>query len=283
MAFHVLTIDEFVDQNPHLFRRLHYHDGVWWDEVYPGLVQPALKYQELIPGARRPAFQHRILGYRHLLPAGQIGHYSTDYMVLEGDRLREFSLQHLPKGRRNIVRRGLKNCHIADIDDLEPWLEQARLVCVSHAERGSDTRSTFHSRPSFFIDQAEVWRAQMRRDFAHQGRRWLGAWYQGQLVAYLVVLRVGDIAILDKHKSHTDYLQHFTADALYYTFLEWLAGDETCRRVYNSSPQRAGLDHFKQQFLFEPLKVPMYLSRPWLFHGANTVMRLLQRSQKGQS
>lgn len=257
-----LTEREYVEQNPQLFRHLHFHDGVWWDQVYPGYARPAFKFRTLVPGAARPARAQALFGYSHFVPETGMGNASAAYMVLEGDDLRDFGMPRLDSKKRNQVRKGQKCCEVRTISDLEGCLEDAREVCVSHSLRGASSRKAYHVSHTFFIDQADTWRAQMRRDFAGGGRQWFGAWHAGRLIAYLVTLQVESVLLVEKMKLHSDYLSLCPSDALYFHVLSQFAQDPSCLRIFNSSPQRPGLDRFKEQFLFKATPVPLYVSNP---------------------
>jgi len=269
-----LTEQEYVEENPQFFRRLHVHDGIWWDQIYPGYARPAFKFQELVPKTARPARSESWLGYSHCVPAVDMGNAAVPYMVLEGEDLREFSLARLGTLKRNRVRKGLKHCEVKEVPELESCLEEAREVCASHSLRGAATRHAHHVSPSFFTEQAETWRKQMRRDFACRGRSWFGAWREGRLVGYVATLRVNDVVLIEKVKLHTEFLPFCPSDALYFHVLSDAAQDKTCRRIFNSAPQRPGLDRFKELFFFKPTPIPLYVSNPVLYRCAMRAMAL---------
>lgn len=269
-----LTEQEYVEKNPHFFRRLHVHDGIWWDQIYPGYARPAFKFQAVAPMSARPSRLKSFLGYGHCVPDIRMANHTLDYMVLEGDLLRGFGLDRLDSKKRNQVRKGLKCCEVKELDQLEPYLEDAREICISHSIRGLSSRESYHVSTNFFVDQVDTWYAQMRRDFMNNGRRWFGAWYEDRLIAYLVTLQVGHNLIIEKHKLHTDYLKFCPSDALYFRVLEQAAKDESCQRIFNSTPQRAGLDRFKEQFLFKATPIPFYLSNPVAYRLAMRAMKI---------
>ncbi len=269
-----LSEQEYVEQNPQLFRRLHFHDGVWWDQIYPGFARPAFKFRALVPRTVRPARSQSWLGYSHFVSETGQGNGAVRYMVLAGDDLRDFGMARLDSKKRNQVRKGLKCCEVRDMSDLESCLEDAREVCVSHAQRGASSRKAFHASPDFFRNQADTWRMQMRRDFAGGGRSWYGAWHEGRLIAYLVTLQVEDTVLVEKMKLHTDFLAFCPSDALYFHVLSRIAQDSACLRVINSSPQRPGLDRFKEQFLFKATPLPQYVSNPAAYRLAMRAMAL---------
>lgn len=269
-----LTEQEYVDENRRQFRRLHQRDGVWWTQIYPGFCRPAFKFRSVVPGTAKPLRSQALLGYSHFVPEMGMGNDAVRYMVLEGDDLRGFGMARLDSKKRNQVRKGLKCCEVRTISDLEGCLEDAREVCVSHSLRGAASRKAYHVSHTFFIDQADTWRAQMRRDFASGGRQWFGAWHEGRLIAYLVTLQVESVLLIEKMKLHSDYLALGPSDALYFHVLSQLAQDASCLRIINSSPQRPGLDRFKEQFLFKATPIPQYVSNPATYRLAMRAMAL---------
>ena len=272
-----LSEQEYVEQNPQFFRRLHQHDGIWWDQIYPGYARPAFKFKALAPKTARPAWSEAWLGYSHCVAEPGWGNAAVPYMVLEGENLREFNLARLGTLKRNRVRKGLKQCEVKEVSDLESCLEEAREVCASHSMRGAATRHAHHVSPSFFIEQAETWRKQMRRDFACRGRSWFGAWREGRLVGYVATLRVEDVLLIEKVKLHTEFLPFCPSDALYFHVLSDAAGDVACRRIFNSAPQRPGLDRFKELFFFKPTPIPLYVSNPVFYRLAMRTMALREK------
>lgn len=272
-----LSEQEYVEQNPQYFRRLHVHDGIWWDQIYPGYARPAFKFRSMAPKTARPAWAKSWLGYSHCVPDTEMGNAVVRYMVLEGEDLRAFSLARLGTLKRNRVRKGCKHCEVKEVPDLESCLEEAREVCASHSLRGASTRHAHHVAPSFFTEQADTWRKQMRRDFACRGRSWFGAWHAGRLVGYIATLRVEDVLLIEKVKLHTEFLPQCPSDALYFYVLSEAARDETCRRIINSAPQRPGLDRFKELFFFKPTSLPLYVSNPVFYRLAMQAMALREK------
>ena len=80
--------------------------------------------------------------------------------------------------------------------------------------------------------------------------------------------------ILDKMKVHRDGLSLHASDALYFTALEHAAVNDTCHRIFNSPPQREGLDRFKMHYLFKPIPVPFYVSNLAIYRSAMRMARL---------
>ena len=167
-----------------------------------------------------------------------------------------------------------------NIEDLEACLEDARTVCISHSMRGASSRSSYHVEHTYFIDQADAWRAQMRRDFAGRGRQWFGAWRDERLIAYMVTLQVDNTMIIEKMKLHAEFMKYCPSDALYFRALEHAARHKSCLRIFNSTPQRPGLDRFKEQFLFKPTSIPIFVSNLRLYRMAMRAIALREQWMK---
>ena len=255
--------------------RIHENQTVWWKTKYPLFCEPAFEFRCFEPGAARPWSSESMLGYAHRVPAAGMSNRVIEYMVLEGDALRGFSLARLGQKKRNQVRQGLKYCQIAQMQTLTPWLEDLRQINISQAERLMND-STFDTPPGDYVKHAEAWRSRMETAFALPGRDWWGAFADGKLVAYLVTLRVENTLCIDTSKAHTEALKLRPNDALYWTVLEKAALDTECGRIMNSPVSRGTLDHFKKEFLFEKRPLYFYNSNPRL----RRVLGSLARARK---
>jgi hypothetical protein len=259
----MLTEADFVNQQQALGRRIHEHDGVFWEEVYPFYCKPAFVYKAFDPGTARPARLRSLLGYSHQVLTPGLGNRTVSFMVLDHAGLDGFGLMKLPPKKRNQVRRALEHCEVKPITDLEMVLERMREINLSQAIRqeqgaGSDVPSVRYTQ------EADAWRLQIRREFALQGREWWGAFVDSVLVAYLRTYQVDDIRIIQQVKSDTEYFKFHPVDALYYAVLSRAAADPTCHRIMNGDPRHESLNHFKEQFLFKAVEYPYYSSNVWL-------------------
>ena len=263
----MLTEAEFVEQQRSLGCRIHEHDGVFWEEVYPFYCKPAFIYKPFDRGEAKPARLRSLLGYSHQVRNPQQGNRSLSMMVLEREGFDGFCLQKLPSKKRNQVRRALEQCVIQPITDIEVNLERIREINVSQAmrhEHGAGAETPV----SRYTKEAEEWRAQMRREFAFEGREWWGAFVDGVLTAYLRTYQVEKIRVIQQAKADTASLKFHPMDALYFTVLSSAAADPTCQSIVNGDPKHASLNHFKEQFLFRAVEYPYYSSNAWLVETA---------------
>ena len=181
------------------------------------------------------------------------------FMVLEGTDLSDFSLSKFRSERRNKLKKAVRECLVRPIDNLEARLEEMRQINISQslrqaAKHGAETPS------GRYINGAEAWRTQIRREFSLPGREWWGSFVGGSLVAYMTTYEVEKVRIIEKTKSHTAALAHRPVDALYLTVISAAAAAGTCDRILNGSPQHVSLDRYKEEFCFKAVEYPYHSS-----------------------
>ena len=272
----MLSIHEFVDQQKLFGHRIHEHDGIYWEEIYPFYCKPAFPFTQFNPGDARPSAFRSLLGYSHHVNNFEDGNRWSPFMVLDRSRLDSFSLLQLPSKKRNQVRRALEHCLIKPILDIEFHLERIREINVSQSlrqEHGAGAETPVRR----YIYEADKWREQVRREFLLSGREWLGAFVDGVLVAYLRTYQVEKIKVIQQTKVDTAYFKFLPMDALYYTVLLYTAADNNCQRIVNGDPKHVSLNHFKEQFLFSAVEYPVYSSNAWVVETAKNLF--FQRSR----
>ena len=266
----MLTESQFVEQQRLLGHRIHEHDGVYWETVYPFYCKPAFVYKPLDRGVR-PARRRSLLGYDYQVRRPEHGNRSRSLMVLERAGLDGFNLQKLPSKKRNQVRRGLEHCGVQPLVDIEMHLERMLEINLSQAvrqENGAGAEASSHR----YRVAAEEWRQRTRREFALPGREWLGAFVDGVLAAYLRTHQVDGILIFYLTKADTAHLKSYPMDALYFTVLSKAAADPLCERIINGRPMHPSLNHFKEGFLFTTVEYPFYYSQAGLAEMAKRLM-----------
>ncbi|HPR69775.1 MAG TPA: hypothetical protein PLJ99_10845, partial [Kiritimatiellia bacterium] len=131
----MLTEAQYAEQQRRLGRRLHEHDGVWWEEIRRFYCKPAFVYKAFDRGSARPAPGRSWLGYSHPVPdAGQANRF-LPVMTLTRDRLDGFGLPALPQKKRNQVRRALERCEVRPLADVVSCLERLREINLSQVRR----------------------------------------------------------------------------------------------------------------------------------------------------
>ncbi len=268
----MLTEAEFVEQQRALGRRIHEHDGVFWEQAYPGYSRPAFVYKPFNRGAARPAWPHRLLGYSHQVPCADQANRRLPVMAMDRTELDGFTLMSLPQKKRNQVRRALKHCEFRRLDELEPWLERMRAINISQSERQAQGAGAPVA-AGRYIHEAEAWRAQIRREFALAKREWWGAFAEGELVAYLRSYQVESVRLIQQIKTHSDAYAHNAVDGLNFTLLERAAADPSCRQILYGEAMHPSLNRFKEQFLFRVVELPYYSSNARLMSLARKCLR----------
>jgi len=160
----------------------------------------------------------------------------------------DYSLrQRAPAMQRN-VRRALRELTIAPLTVAELLAHGARAFCDTRwrARLDDGTSSGFRRYFEGLLD--------------HPGRSFLGAWRNGELAAFLAIVRVDDWVEVGSF-SMTEMLRYRPNDALMYALLSTSLGDRSCRVVsYGLSsiePQTSavGLHRFKLKVGFQPFPV----------------------------
>ena len=273
----MLSIEQHAEQRRTSLRcRLHLSGGIWWEQKQPFYAKPAFEFQSFAPGAARPDRTMGFLVYSHQVPNPAMSNRLVDWMILQGDDLDQFSLARLRSEKRNQVRKGLKNCDVRLIPDIEPHLEQALQINAAQAERHAAT-GWFTRSPAYFARHAQAWRAETRRYFSLPGWQWWGAFAQGQLVAYMRTLQVADVMFIVSMKNHTELLKLGGSDAIYFTALEAASRSGTVARIVNGGPMRPSLDRFKEQFLFRRTSTPYFLAGASLLRLGKRLFQLKER------
>ena len=275
----MLTEAQYVEQQRALGRRIHEHDGVFWEEIHPFYCKPAFVYKAFACGAARPARWRSLLGYSHQVLRPEQANRSLPVMVLPRERLEGFGLPALPQKKRNNVRRALEHCEVRMIENIESVLERLRAINLSQAVR-HDQGAGSEVSAQRYTAEADAWRAQMRREAALAGREWWGAYVGGELAAYLRTFQVEDIRVIQQAKADTDYLKSYPMDAIYYNVLLAAAADPVCRLIVNGRPQHPSLNHYKEQFLFRADEFPYYSSHALLVELGKRALQLQKRFRR---
>ena len=259
----MLSALEFAEQQRFLGHKIHEHDGIFWEEVYPFYCKPAFIYTPLDHKKVRPSRYHSLLGYDHQVISSVQGNRLRAFMVMDRNLLDQYSLQKLSSKKRNQVRRGLERCVVEQITDIGLYLDRMLEINLSQAVRqekgaGAETPS------SRYTEAEDEWRRQMQQEFSLKGREWWGAFADGVLIAYLRTYLVDGIRLIEQTKADTVFLKSYPMDALYFTVLSEASSDPLCDSVVNGPPMHPSLNHFKEEFLFKAVEYPYYFTNPWL-------------------
>ncbi len=276
-----MTLDEYVQFQQKLGKRIHSSDGVWWERVHPFYCRPAYQFQTFRPKTAKPRFSRSALGYSHQVPTPEDGNRTMEWMILEGDDLAHFSLDRLKSEKRTRIRKGLKHCDIQLILDIEPHLENARQINITQASRLM-AKGNFPGLPATaYTERAKLWRDEFRRVFRESGCDWWGAFAEEQLVAYMLTQQVvGDLWV-HTVKSHTAFMGLCPSDALHYTVLESASRGGTCQRVIHGGRGAESLVRFKELYGFRVKAVPYFTARKGLWEMGRATSQVLRSLRTG--
>jgi len=273
----MLTEEQFVKQQIGLGRNIHRHDGVYWEQTHKFYCKPAFAYKSFRSGLFRPCPFKSLFGYTHQVSwdEREQANRTMSLMTIEGERLNQFELRNLPSRKRTYIRRFFRSHEIRLIDEIEPHIERVRKINLDQAQRQEGLGSP-ETPAKRYVEEAQFWRDQIRREFPLYGREWWGAFVNGNLAAYLRTYQVDGIRVIQHVKSHRDLLQHHPVDALYYHILKRSSEDGSCQKIINGAPLHASLNRFKEQFLFRDTKIPYFASRPWILNIGKMTARFMR-------
>lgn len=239
---------------------VHCHDGVWWVKQAPFYCKPIHEYRPFPPKSARPHPLKALVGFSHQVPDPAQATRFVRMNVLQGEDLRNFSLERIKSKRRNLVRMGMKQCRIEALTQSDALLEQMRQINIMQARKlesagggGSFLSSDYYDR------HAARWREETQSLFRHPGHRFIGAFVGDALAAYVNLVQIEDTWLFGAVKSSSEYLARRPVDALYFTALTMASQCGDCKRVVNGGgDERQGLAHFKGEFLLTPVSIPYF-------------------------
>lgn len=267
-----LTELEYVKQQISLGRRLHFHDGVWWEQQGPFYCRPAFRFKKIVPGTARPGMLRRWMPYSHAVPERKMANRMLTYYAITRPALTQYDVGLLGSNKRKAVRRGISRCDIRILraEELSRYKEDFREAVVSQAVR--QQQDGFGLPPSYYAAHFEEWWQATVRLFTLPGRDVWGAFVSGKLIAYYDVLRVEEVANFEVMKVNTDYYTCYPVDGLYHTMICAYRDDPRCEMILNGGPSKASLDAFKELHQFKLTDIPIYTQGAGLYGLATKLM-----------
>lgn len=267
-------------------REVHWHAGVWWVRTAPFYCKPVHEFQPFPAGTARPHPLKSPAGFSHQVPSVDGATRFVPWNILDGDVLRGFSMETLRSKRRNMVRKGLRDCRVGAMRPDDVTLEQMRQINISQARRhetGNDPGACLP--PDYYESHAAKWRGDMLALFGHDGHEFVGAFVDDRLVGYADVVRIAETWMFGAVKSSTEHLVHRPVDALYFTILCHAAASTGCERVINGggAGEAESLARFKAEYLFRSVEVPYHTTTILplgLIRGAKNVLRFLRPARE---
>lgn len=237
-------------------RRVHSHDGVWWEQVSRGFCKPVDRTREISPGKARPRLSESLLGFSHVVPSPDQANYDWNVMHMGQPGIEGFSLASIsPKRKQQKIKQALRTLTIQLIDRIDPWLGDMLAANVATAGR------TGHGKPAeYYTQNRDAWEKFMRTEFSLAGREWWGAFHEGRLIAYYYIYVIGRVLHVSAAKSNTEFLHLAPNDALVYTIVSHHSAQRDCDQIIYGdwSPETESLNDFKRRFGFEVRRLPVY-------------------------
>ena len=260
LASSFVSEEEFAAGEAALGKKVHLHDDVWWVQKSRFYCKPVHEFRCLRPGKVAPSLWESLLGYSHRVDSPEQQGHEMRWNIIQGEDLREFSLERLPGKKRNNIRQGLKNCHVKIVSHIEPLLPAMKAINVVQARRfdaQGDRRAYLAA--SYYEEKEPEWRRDMSKVFAHPGHTFVGAFVDEHLAAYIDLIQIEDTWMFGAVKSHDDFLERRPVDALYFATLSVAARNPYCARVVNGGgEERESLTRYKSQFLLMSTIVPYH-------------------------
>ena len=249
MVIEGLSVDELVAQDRSVEDSFHFHRGIWWREVRPFFYQPAFFLQPVDGHRSSPRRLKALLGYHHVVQEGQQANSCFKMLMLKD--VKSYSLDSIYLKARNAIRKAQRLLEVKRITEVNDLLTGGYEAYVSFRRR------TNWGRDKTNYDVFSHW---ITRAFRLEKRFFLGAYFEGKLIAYMTQHLVEGIAAVGLLISHSDYLRYRPNDLLLHTFLT------LCRRSpgvtmaqIGPASLRPSLDRFKMKFGFEAVSYPTYV------------------------
>jgi hypothetical protein len=174
-------------------------------------------------------------------------------MLLDNEKLKQYSIYTVCPSKRSRVRKGLKMVEIRRIEDIESVIEDVKNICISTRKR------TQHGKPENYYFTVE-WRQWIIREFSLPKREWWGAYYQNTLIAYIYAVPIDDTMFIYAAKSHTNFLDKCPNDALIFSFLNYCKDMPNCKQVIfgDGGPNAPSVNAFKEKLGFKEINLPIY-------------------------
>jgi hypothetical protein len=269
----MLTELEYVEQQRQLGRRIHQHDGIFWEQTYPFYCRPAFIYRAFDRGTAKPHALKSLLGYSHqIIDSNKATDYKT-FMEIDREELNGYSIEKLHPKKRNKVRQSLKFCEVKLIthmdEELMGRIRQINIEQSIRQEKGFGAETPVDR----YIKEKEQWIKQIKKDFALNGREWWGAYYEGILTAYMRTYQVDGIRVIEQTKLDSKYIDYKPMDGLYFSVINMAAKDLSCEKIMNGTPLHPSLNLFKEQFLFKQVTYPYFTSNYKLNQGIRKLLK----------
>jgi hypothetical protein len=227
--------------------RIHYSKGVWWQEAKPFFYLPVNTLRPINPIESNPKFWLSWGGYYHIVSDKSLGNGTI--VVNEINDPSGFSLNNLTKGTRYEIRKGLANLEIRQITNLERLVSEGYQLYLSWL-----TRNPYKKQPA---GEFRTWIIKM---FHHPYNLLLGAFYENQLVAFVIADAIENVGYFRYSYSHSAFNNFFPQSVLSYAYITICAQNKAIKKITNGfRSQKPSLDKFKSKFGYNYISYPAFI------------------------
>lgn len=196
----------------------------------------------------------RVFALRYSTP-GDAPQGCISYHVVRNNS--SYSLDNLDKRTRHNIRVGLNHCVVRPIS-LERLAKEGWLL-----EKDTEERQGRHSN---YTERAWHWRCTLAAEIP--GFEAWGAFCDGQLVASLLLVQIGDCCEFLSQQSHRDYIKYRINHALTYEVTRAVLQRPGIRSIFyslQSLDAPDSVDEFKFRMGYSPVPVRQHVCfHPWL-------------------
>jgi Acetyltransferase (GNAT) domain len=255
-----MTAEELVMADSAVEGRFHLSKGRWWREVKPFFYQPACFMTEAVPCQNAPKPWLALGGYYHIVPQGTPSNGSV--VVNEIANPANYPMEALPKKVRYNLRNGLAELRIGPVTDLTSLLTDGYRIYLAWERRTHNIRV---KRSRF-----EVFREWITKTYRHPHNLILGAYYETQLVAYVIGHAAEGVSYMTKSFTDPDFYHLSPSTTLTYTFVRVSGQTPTIRKACNGlRSTKDTLESYKLKLGFQHISYPAFIH---LRHGLRSIV-----------
>jgi len=230
MHWERMTIDEYAAFQRANGMKLTKVDSIWWAEVRPFFFRPLLPFAEINPKSKQYPLKSRIGGFKHVVPSGASANSHMNFFFF--DELQDYSLNKFSHDRRNIIRRGLKNFSVRQINDVSEFVNDVYDIYVSFYHRTKYSYQKKRLNKKYFSSWAKTL-------FEYPKILISGVYHHDKLSAvnlsYFIEETIIDATFFSDTQSRklqvTDFIVHIIREA---------AASSNAKNIFMGSPQVKG-------------------------------------------
>lgn len=268
-----MTECEYAAQLQSLGKKVHFHDGIWWQRVRRGYCRPIWRSRCFSSKTARPSLFEAFLGYSHGTVLEDQNKSPYKVMQRELGRSEKFSIETFSSNRRSKIRRGLKRLDVKLVTDIKPYLSRMMEVASDARKRTGAGQPV-----EYYQTHGTTWQRTIHTMAGMKDNFFLVALKDDILVAYYHCLIIDKIMSITAAKSHSEYLRDYPNDALAFKSLEYAFNQWGCSSVLFGDYATAdtSLNLFKEGYGFQCVKIPQY---ECLLPGVGLVKRIVSKQR----